>query len=114
MTDSVSTALLTSVAEKRRSHLQLFIIRNDLRSGGTVGPVLSSATRVRAINAGLPQLNMHSFRATTGALDPGLAAKIFRGFFDTFESVYREFERLERGADGVTNSEFHDARVKKR
>lgn len=91
-TDSVSTALLTRVAEKSKSELQLFMIRNDSRSGGTVGPMLSSAMGVRAIDAGIPQLSMHSIRATTGSLDPGLGVKIFKGFFDHFESIDKEFE----------------------
>jgi len=91
-TDSVSTALLTRVAEKCGSILQVFMIRNDSRSGGTVGPMLSSAMGVRAIDAGIPQLSMHSIRATTGSLDPGLGVKIFKGFFDEFESVDKEFE----------------------
>jgi aminopeptidase I len=91
-TDSVSTALLTRVAEKSDSKLQLFMIRNDSRSGGTVGPMLSSAMGVRAIDAGIPQLSMHSIRATTGSLDPGLGVKIFKGFLDTFESIDKEFE----------------------
>ena len=59
-TDSVSTALLQRVADKCESTLQVFQIRNDSRSGGTVGPMLSSAMGVRAIDAGLPQLSMHS------------------------------------------------------
>jgi aminopeptidase I len=91
-TDSVSTALLTRVAEKTGSELQVFAIRNDSRSGGTVGPMLSSAMGVRAIDAGIPQLSMHSIRATTGALDPGLGVKIFAGFFEHFQSVDAEFE----------------------
>jgi aminopeptidase I len=91
-TDSVSTALLTRVAEKNGDKLQLFMIRNDSRSGGTVGPMLSSAMGVRAIDAGIPQLSMHSIRATTGSLDPGLGVRIFKGFFDHYESVDKEFE----------------------
>ncbi|KAH8805792.1 putative vacuolar aminopeptidase 1 [Xylogone sp. PMI_703] len=91
-TDSVSTALLQRVAEKSDSKLQFFMIRNDSRSGGTVGPMLSSAMGVRAIDAGIPQLSMHSVRATTGSLDPGLGVKIFSGFFDHYESVDKEFE----------------------
>jgi aminopeptidase I len=91
-TDSVSTALLTRVAEKNGDELQLFMIRNDSRSGGTVGPMLSSAMGVRAIDAGIPQLSMHSIRATTGSLDPGLGVRIFKGFFDQYESVDKEFE----------------------
>jgi aminopeptidase I len=91
-TDSVSTALLTRVAEKCDSRLQLFMIRNDSRGGGTVGPMLSSKMGVRAIDAGIPQLSMHSIRATTGSLDPGLGVCLFGGFFDNFESVDAEFE----------------------
>ena len=91
-TDSVSTALLTRIAEESGSELQLFMIRNDSRSGGTVGPMLSSVMGVRAIDAGIPQLSMHSIRATTGALDPGLGVEIFCSFFDHFERVDKEFE----------------------
>jgi aminopeptidase I len=91
-TDAVSTALLTRIAEKTGNKLQVFMIRNDSRSGGTVGPMLSSAMGVRAIDAGIPQLSMHSIRATTGSLDPGLGVNIFKAFLDNFESVDKEFE----------------------
>lgn len=90
-TDSVSTAFLQRVADKCDSQLQVFQIRNDSRSGGTVGPMLSSAMGVRAIDCGLPQLSMHSIRATTGSLDPGLGVKLFKGYFDHFEEVDAEF-----------------------
>ena len=90
-TDSVSTAFLQRVADKCSSQLQVFQIRNDSRSGGTVGPMLSSAMGVRAIDCGLPQLSMHSIRATTGSLDPGLGVKLFKGYFDYFEEVDAEF-----------------------
>ncbi|KAH8588792.1 putative vacuolar aminopeptidase 1 [Bisporella sp. PMI_857] len=92
-TDSVSTALLTRIAEKSDNKLQLFTIRNDSRSGGTVGPMLSSAMGVRAIDAGIPQLSMHSIRATIGDKDPGLGVKIFAGYFDNFEAVDAEFDQ---------------------
>ena len=90
-TDSISTALLQRVADKCDSTLQVFQIRNDSRSGGTVGPMLSSAMGIRAIDAGLPQLSMHSIRATIGSLDPGLGVKLFKGFFDHYEAVDAEF-----------------------
>lgn len=90
-TDGVSTALLGRIAEKAGSVLQVFQIRNDSRSGGTVGPMLSAAMGVRAIDAGLPQLSMHSVRATIGRRDPGLGIKLFRGFFDYYEEVDGEF-----------------------
>ncbi|KAI4100327.1 MAG: hypothetical protein L6R37_005546 [Teloschistes peruensis] len=90
-TDSVSTAFLQRVADKCGSVLQVFQIRNDSRSGGTVGPMLSSAMGMRAIDAGVPQLSMHSIRATVGDQDPGLGVKLFKGFFDHFEEVDAEF-----------------------
>uniref|UniRef100_L2FRN9 Aspartyl aminopeptidase n=1 Tax=Colletotrichum fructicola (strain Nara gc5) TaxID=1213859 RepID=L2FRN9_COLFN len=42
---------------------------------------------VKAADAGLPQLSMHSIRATTGALDPGLGVKFFKGFLDHWEKI---------------------------
>jgi aminopeptidase I len=91
-TDSVSTAIYQACADKVGAKLQVFQIRNDSRSGGTVGPMLSSATGIRAIDAGLPQLSMHSIRATTGALDPGLGVLNFVSFLNNFESVDKEFK----------------------
>ena len=90
-TDSVSASVLQRCAEKGGAKLQVFQIRNDSRSGGTVGPMLSAATGIRAIDAGIPQLSMHSIRATTGALDPGLGVQAFQAFLEHFESVDAEF-----------------------
>ncbi|KAF2090724.1 peptidase M18 aminopeptidase I [Saccharata proteae CBS 121410] len=91
-TDAVSTAILQRCADKCGQQLQVFQIRNDSRSGGTVGPMLSSATGIRAIDAGIPQLSMHSIRATTGSKDPGLGVAIFQGFLDHYESIDAEFK----------------------
>jgi aminopeptidase I len=90
-TDSVSTAILQATADKVGAKLQIFQIRNDSRSGGTVGPMLSSQLGVRAVDAGIVQLSMHSIRATTGSLDPGLGVIAFQGFLEEFEAVDKEF-----------------------
>lgn len=52
-TDAVSTALLSRVAEKCGSVLQVFHIRNDSRSGGTIGPMTSSILGCRSIDCGI-------------------------------------------------------------
>ncbi|KAI8964911.1 aminopeptidase I zinc metalloprotease-domain-containing protein [Daldinia sp. FL1419] len=91
-TDSVSTAILTRVAELSDCTPQVFQIRNDSRSGGTVGPMLSSAMGVKAADAGMAQLSMHSIRATCGSLDPGLGVKFFKGFLDRWEKVDAEWQ----------------------
>ncbi|KAF3804202.1 Vacuolar aminopeptidase 1 [Colletotrichum gloeosporioides] len=90
-TDAISTAILQRVGELADAPTQTFQIRNDTRSGGTVGPALSSAMGVKAADAGLPQLSMHSIRATTGALDPGLGVKFFKGFLDHWEKIDGEW-----------------------
>ncbi|KAI4166119.1 MAG: hypothetical protein LQ342_000005 [Letrouitia transgressa] len=90
-TDAVSTALLQCVAQKCDAVLQVFQIRNGERSGGTVGPMLSAKMGMRAVDAGLPQLSMHSIRATVGDKEPGLGVKLFKGFYDYYEEVDREF-----------------------
>ncbi|KAJ9134281.1 Aminopeptidase I zinc metalloprotease [Pleurostoma richardsiae] len=91
-TDSIGSAVADRVAALSGCTNQVFMIRNDSRSGGTVGPTLSSAMGVKAIDAGLPQLSMHSIRATTGALDPGLGVKFFKGFLDNWEKIDGEWE----------------------
>ncbi|OTB11711.1 hypothetical protein K445DRAFT_321873 [Daldinia sp. EC12] len=91
-TDSVSTAILTRIAELSDCTPQVFQIRNDSRSGGTVGPMLSSAMGVKAADAGMAQLSMHSIRATCGSLDPGLGVKFFKGFLDRWEKVDAEWQ----------------------
>ncbi|KAI9803911.1 MAG: hypothetical protein M1825_001791 [Sarcosagium campestre] len=90
-TDAVSTAILKDVAKLSGCQLQVFQIRNDSRSGGTVGPMLSSAMGVRAIDAGIVQLSMHSIRATTGSRDCYLGFKLFAGFYKHFEQVDSRF-----------------------
>ncbi|KAJ5874691.1 uncharacterized protein N7529_003121 [Penicillium soppii] len=90
-TDSVSAAIMSRIAERTGSTLQVFQIRNDSRSGGTIGPMTSAQIGMRAIDCGIPQLSMHSIRATTGSLDPGLGVKLFKGFFDHYEAVDKEF-----------------------
>ncbi|KAL6703408.1 vacuolar aminopeptidase 1 [Coniothyrium glycines] len=96
-TDAVSTAILQRCVDRdigtrvQDPKLQVFQIRNDSRSGGTVGPMLSAATGIRAVDCGIPQLSMHSIRATTGSLDPGLGVFAFQSFLERFEEVDREF-----------------------
>ncbi|KAK4043451.1 peptidase M18 [Parachaetomium inaequale] len=92
-TDSVSMAILDRVADLAGCVNQRHMIRNDSRSGGTVGPMLSSAMGCKAADVGIPQLSMHSIRATTGSLDPGLGIKFYKGFLDHWDEVDREWRK---------------------
>ncbi|KAF9764893.1 hypothetical protein IL306_002708 [Fusarium sp. DS 682] len=91
-TDSISAAIMERAGELGGCRTQRFQIRSDSRSGGTIGPALSSMIGVRAADVGLPQLSMHSIRATTGALDPGLGVKFFKSFLDNWEKIDAEWQ----------------------
>lgn len=93
-TDGVSHSILQRVADQSDSTLQVFHLRNDARGGGTIGPMTSARIGFRAVDAGIVQLSMHSIRATTGSLDPGLGVKLFKGFFDHFEKIDKEFTSI--------------------
>ena len=63
-----------------------FHIRNDSRSGGTIGPIMSDSRRgingaKLIIDVGLPILSMHSIRSIAGYKDVGIGIRFFRSIF---------------------------------
>ncbi|OAA37538.1 vacuolar aspartyl aminopeptidase Lap4 [Beauveria brongniartii RCEF 3172] len=90
-TDAVSAAVLMRVAELIGAKVQPYQARNDVRAGGSIGPILSSVMGCRATDAGIVQLSMHSVRASTGALDPGLGVLFYKGFLENWEKIDNEY-----------------------
>lgn len=93
-TDSVGQTIAQEVARLNDDELQYFQIKNGARSGGTIGPTISSNTGARTIDLGIPQLSMHSIRAAIGAKDVGLGVKYFNGFFKYWQEVNKSFGDL--------------------
>ncbi|CAK7901182.1 vacuolar aminopeptidase 1 [[Candida] anglica] len=93
-TDSIGLSLVEQLAKKNGDKVQYFHIRNDSRSGGTIGPSISLQTGARTIDLGIPQLSMHSIRATAGAKDVGNGVKFFTGFFSNWRETYDNFDDL--------------------
>ncbi|KAK6462257.1 vacuolar aminopeptidase I precursor [Scheffersomyces coipomensis] len=93
-TDSTGLALVEELAKINNDELQYFQIRNDSRSGGTIGPSISLQTGARTIDLGIPQLSMHSIRATVGTKDIGLGIKFFTGFFANWRKTYDSYTDL--------------------
>ncbi|RKP31150.1 vacuolar aminopeptidase [Metschnikowia bicuspidata] len=93
-TDAVGLALVEELARVNGDELQYFQIRNDSRSGSTIGPSVSLQTGARTIDLGIPQLSMHSIRAALGARDIGLGVKFFNGFFANWRKIYDNYGDL--------------------
>ena len=49
--------------------IQEFVVRNDCPCGSTIGPTISAKTGIRVVDAGMPQLSMHSCREVMGIAD---------------------------------------------
>lgn len=94
MTDLVGVVLMETIAAQSGLTLQQFHVRNDMPSGGTIGPMLAMDTGSRVIDVGLPQLSMHSIRATAGFKEPGLGIQTFLAFFRHWRKVLDTIEYL--------------------
>lgn len=67
--------------------IQEFVLRNDCGCGSTIGPIISTATGIRAIDMGCPQLSMHSIRETMGVADLSHGLALFRSLYKNFRDI---------------------------
>lgn len=87
-TTAVTGVLIREIAKRAGlAPVQEFIVRQDCGCGSTIGPIISSATGIRAIDMGCPQLSMHSIRETMGVCDLTNGLALFKAFFKHFREV---------------------------
>lgn len=67
--DLMSSAQLRLLCEKAEIPLQVFIMRNDMPCGSTVGPTVSANLGIPTVDIGEPMLSMHSIREMMAASD---------------------------------------------
>jgi aspartyl aminopeptidase len=67
--------------------VQEFVVRNDCPCGTTIGPIISAATGIRTVDAGMPQLSMHSCREVMGVADLTNCLDLFTAFFTHFREI---------------------------
>ena len=69
-TNAVTGMIIREIARRAKlKPVQEFIVRQDCGCGSTIGPLISTATGIRSIDMGCPQLSMHSIRETMGVCD---------------------------------------------
>jgi aspartyl aminopeptidase len=70
-TDATTAAWFRSCCEKAGVPVQLFVSRNNVPCGSTIGPLTATRLGIATVDVGVPQLSMHSARELCGAADPG-------------------------------------------
>ncbi|WP_419925677.1 M18 family aminopeptidase [Candidatus Poriferisocius sp.] len=69
-TDAVGEAVFSAACQQAEVAQQVYIHRGDMPCGSTIGPFAAATTGVTTIDAGIPQLSMHSAREMCGVQDP--------------------------------------------
>ena len=79
-TDSLGAAAFALACEQAGVPMQQYVVRSDLRSGGTVGPMTAAITGATTVDVGAPILSMHSSRELCAAVEPARYAAALAAF----------------------------------
>ena len=79
--DLLSSAELRLLCERAGIPLQVFITRNDMPCGSTVGPTVSASLGIPTVDIGEPMLSMHSIREMMAASDHADMIKLLKTFY---------------------------------
>ncbi len=70
-TDAPGAAAWQRACRESGTPTQLFVGKNTVPCGTTVGPLLATRLGIRTVDVGIPVLSMHSARELCGVQDPG-------------------------------------------
>jgi aspartyl aminopeptidase len=80
--NSETTGFFRMLAAAEDVPVQVFVVRNDMGCGSTIGPITAGATGVRTIDIGVPTLGMHSIRETAGTRDAWNLCRVLGRFYN--------------------------------
>ena len=79
-TSARSAAMLRRVFDEAGVASQVFVSRNNIPCGSTIGPITATRLGIETVDIGVPQLSMHSARELCGVDDPVSLAKGLRHY----------------------------------
>lgn len=79
-TSAVTAALFQQACERAEVPWQVFVSRNNMPCGSTIGPITSTRLGIPTVDVGVPQLSMHSARELCGVDDPDHLRLALRSF----------------------------------
>lgn len=80
-TEAMSSARFRELCRMANVNLQVFVSRNDIPCGSTVGPGLAARLGIPTVDVGNPMLSMHSVREMMGTHDHDPMIKVLKSSF---------------------------------
>jgi aspartyl aminopeptidase len=83
-TDGPTAARFRAACAKAGVEPQVFVSRNDIGCGSTIGPISAAGLGLRTVDVGGPMLSMHSCREMAASADVAPMIRVLTALFDDF------------------------------